>query len=67
MSDKSENFMYFVLGLFVVALTIFILVAIPLMIKDELATIKVKERLAEDGIVITNTQVEELLGEQKYE
>lgn len=63
MTDKSENFMYFVLGLFVVALTIFILVAIPLMIKDELASIKVKERLAEDGIVITNTQVEELLGE----
>ena len=37
------------------------LIFIPLGIKDSIATVKIKERIAENGIELTTTQINELV------
>ena len=72
LEDIKDHIIEFVLGLLAVgtclmliALTIWIVVACFLNVRDTMATIKIKEKIAENGIEITTTQVQELLGDDK--
>lgn len=63
MSDKTDaiiNFLFAMLGILLLSLTITLFIAGYVMIKDTNATIKIKERIAENGIEITTKQIEEL-------
>ena len=50
-------------AILVFVITIAFIAFIPLAIKDQEATIKIKEKLAEDGIVITETQIQKMIKE----
>lgn len=66
LEDKIMNIFTIFATIFLIVIIIFILVAIPLTIKETQANIKVKEKLAENGIEITTTQqISELLGDDK--
>lgn len=66
LEDKIMNIFTIFATILLIVIVIFILVAIPLMIKETQANIKVKEKLAENGIeIITTQQISELLGDEK--
>lgn len=50
--------------LLLVVFVIFIATFLPLAYKEELATIKIKERIAENGIELTTTQINELIDKE---
>ena len=63
MSDKTDaiiNFLFAMLGILLLSLTITLFFFFFVMIKDTQANIKIKERIAENGIEITTKQIEEL-------
>ena len=66
--EKALSYVLIGLGVLLIAMVVWITISfaiyIPLSIKDTEATIKVKERLAEDGIVITETQIQKILGDE---
>lgn len=63
LEDKIMNFMEFVFSLLIIFLIIFLGVATYMFVLDTQANIKVKERIAENGIEISTTQLNDLLGE----
>lgn len=64
MSDKTDaiiNFLLAMLGILLLSLTILLFIAGFVMIKDTQANIKIKERIANNGIEITTKQIEEFI------
>ena len=64
MSDKTDaiiNFLFAMLGILLLSLTITLFIAGYVMIKDTQANIKIKERIANNGIEITTKQIEEFI------
>ena len=64
LSDKTDAIMNFLLamsGILLLSLTILLFIAGFVMIKDTQANIKIKERIANNGIEITTKQIEELI------
>lgn len=64
MSDKTDaiiNFLLAMLGILLLSLTITLFIAGYVMIKDTQANIKIKERIANNGIEITTKQIEEFI------
>lgn len=64
MSDKTDaiiNFLLAMLGILLLSLTILLFIAGFVMIKDTQADIKIKERIANNGIEITTKRIEEFL------
>ncbi len=62
MSDKTDaiiNFLLATLGILLLSLTIILFIVGFVMIKDTQANIKIKERIANNGIEITTKQIEE--------
>lgn len=62
--EKATAFCLITTAIILLIFGIFTIAFIPIGIKDAEATIKVKERLAKDGIVITDTQITEVINEQ---
>lgn len=64
MSDKTDalmNFLLAMLGILLLSLTILLFIAGFVMIKDTQVNIKIKERIANNGIEITTKQIEEFI------
>ena len=60
MSDKIINFLLVTCGILLIAVALIVVVASYMMVLDTKATIKIKERIAENGIEITNKQIQAL-------
>lgn len=58
--DKIMDFASVCLGILLIALTLIILVCGYCMVRDTEANIKIKERIAENGIEITTKQLKEI-------
>ena len=61
MSDKVINFLLVTCGILLIAITLIVVVASYMLVLDTKATIKIKERIAENGIEITNKQIQALI------
>lgn len=61
MSDKIINFLLVTCGILVIVIALIVVVASYMMVLDTKATIKIKERIAENGIEITNKQIQALV------